>query len=1412
MPRILCLSALLLLPFLASEPPSERKTEPQKLFDGKTFDGWDGDTKSIWRIEDGCFVGGFLDKKIKQNEFLATKASYRDFVLRLKFKLLGDTKKGFVNSGVQIRSQRDPKSSEMIGYQCDLGDPSWWGCVYDESRRNRVLAQSDMKAIEPVLKRGEWNDYEIRAEGRRIRTYINGALAVDYTEEDADIPQEGRLGLQIHGGGPAEAWFKDIVIEELPPVKDAADLAPRAPQPPPPPHASPLTPAEALKTFSVPPGFEVELVASEPDAGKPITVAWDHAGRLWTMTALEYPLDANENAAQSKALFEKGGKDRVLVFDRPYGPGPHRPRVFAEGLAIPLGMMPYRDGCFVQYGNQILRLRDTDGDGKADQREVFLDGFGTEDSHLFPHQFTRGPGGWLYFAQGAFNHSKVKAKEGPAVRMSYCKMARVRLDGSGFELVEAGLNNIWGFVIDRFGQMFIQEANDLGYPVVPFEVGANFPGIGMEKLKPYAPWTPPVPHRFQMGGTGLSGLALMQNEAFADAGYPREGRVFFVANPITRKVQAVWLEPTPAGGRLRLLPDFLLSSDPWFRPVSIHFGPDECLYVVDWCNAIISHNEVPRNHPERDKTRGRIWRIRAKSQERRTPTNVAKASDADLLALLGSTNAWEQTAAWQQIVDRGAKGLAGELASRARDGARPADERIRCLWALEGIGEAKIDLIEALLKAPHADVRREAARVLSGSGFAPGDVVKLMAPLTDDSDGGVRAAAIRTLGALKEPGPDAVRLLIRFGKAELPGKQVALEQSGTAKLGDAHQRDFERYLVRAALERQEKPLAAILISNAGEDLPSENLALAALALDRPEGARFLGKQLLELKRPPNPEELLRLVQHADDPGVKTLVPPLFARPETLKQLLDQRARVNAAAIKPLLLPALRNLWADEKQAELVYRAAAAFQLKELETEFLAAGGAPGARRLFAVKALRELGADCPDLFARLCDEPGAPSLLKEEAVLGLANCPNGAAPLLRLAPELNARQRRLALDRLAGSPGGAKAVVAAFASGALGEACLEPALVEKLQAVLKDDPALADFLRTQERFLRPVLRLDGRDDGFVADEIVLEGPFTVETWIKLDPGITNADSILGRTGVADFNFHDARLRLWAGPEGDLIIAKKQVFPEAWTHVAVTRDQTGRLRIFLNGELDTAEGRPSQATWRGLQVGHSNPPQGTKAAFAEFRVWNVARSAEQIRETFDLSLAGRSPPPGLVRRFADADWGRLNGSARLVRTTDFPPLLAPDEAQAQAEKFSKFRGLVRQPGDPAKGRILFEKNCMTCHTARGQGGQIGPTLNGAGLLSDEALLRNLLTPSVAMEPGYRLFRVELKNGTLKDGFLVRQNDEEIVLRRPGEEDQRIDARTAVQAGFSKRSVMPDGILEGLKPEEVRDLFAHLRTLK
>ena len=192
---------------------AKKDQEAVSLFDGKTFTGWEGDTTSVWRIEDGAIVGGSLTETVPHNYFLTTQKSYGDFVLRLKFKLLSEG--GFKNAGIQFRSERleDP-AYEMIGYQADLG-PGYYGALYDESRRRKVLVGPDSAEVSKIVRADQWNDYEIRAEGKRIQLFLNGEQTVDYTEPDASIPQKGLIGLQIHGDGKTMVAYKDLMLTEL---------------------------------------------------------------------------------------------------------------------------------------------------------------------------------------------------------------------------------------------------------------------------------------------------------------------------------------------------------------------------------------------------------------------------------------------------------------------------------------------------------------------------------------------------------------------------------------------------------------------------------------------------------------------------------------------------------------------------------------------------------------------------------------------------------------------------------------------------------------------------------------------------------------------------------------------------------------------------------------------------------------------------------------------------------------------------------------------------------------------------------------------------------------------------------------------------------------------------------------------
>ncbi|WP_395752197.1 PVC-type heme-binding CxxCH protein [Prosthecobacter sp.] len=1345
--------------------------EPVSLFDGKTLDGWDFDPK-IWRVEDGMITGGSTTEKIKENHFICTKKSYSNFELKLKIKVSGDPKTGMLNSGIQIRSLRVPGGAHMTGYQVDCG-AGWFGKIYDEFRRNKVIwapTPEQQAALDKAVDVFGWNEYRIRAEGPRIQTWINGVLCIDYTETDKNIALDGLIGPQVHSGGVCLVQVKDVTVEELPATPNAptweslggVDAARKLVAPPPKPQAdaakpkrdisynnvqgTALTAQEQLKKFHVAEGYEIELVVQESDGvGKFVSVYFDQRGRMWTQTALEYPVDANENPAAAEAVYAARGKDKVLVYPResvnapiPAG-GLINPTVYADGLAIPLGILPWGNGdtCYVLHGHDLLLLKDTNNDGKADQREVILTGFGVQDSHLFPHQFTRAPGGWIWMAQGLFNNSKVH-KPGSDVVVDYpkCGMARMRPDGSEFEMTSVGPNNIWGLVMTGEGETFIQEANDYGYPIMPFHEYAYYPG-GMEALKKsYQPDFPPAAE-FRMGGTGLSGLALIEDGALHDK---KAAHTMAVANPITSKVQTIGMHRDGAYWKLEQLTDLLTCDDPFFRPVGLTNGPDGCIYIVDWYNKIISHNEVPRAHPDRDKTRGRIWRVKPKGTKSEVADFTKLGSD-ELSTALKDGPIGKRHLAWQTLVDRKALPANHWAASEY---AFPAESsRLRMLGrslTLENIGE-----------------------------------------------------------------------LLSFAKPSLPGP-LGQSSRGPKQIPvrEAYDREFERFLVRMFLERHPDVVATFLDSPAAAKLPIEARVLASLALEPKASASRVAQLLPQLDRAPNDEELLRLAQFPTEPGVSTALKSLLSRPAVAEKLLAQRTKLDAKQIAPLITETAKEMLHGQS-SPMALQLISGFQLTSLEPELVALGKKEPS--VATLNALRDLRSNATEFFASIA-ESDTQLTIRDAALEALAasRAPDAGPKLLALYPTLQPAQRRSGLTALASSKAGAQAIVAALLAKSLPQTDLDGPTVERLATVLGNDPSLEKLQQQLGGVFREVLLLDGEETAWVDSKITLDGPFTVEAWIRLAPGIGNQDDLLGVPGGCEMNFFQSKFRVFAGPElHDVVVATKPMTPDLWTHIALTRDAKGICRIYQNGELDATASKPAPLKWENCRIGWSGPKGGTEGVMTEFRVWKRERTAQELRATFDRILVPAAAKGDLVYSSAER-WktGGFGKGARLAKTIDTPPLLTEEQAKALDAKFERFTALAPK-GNAANGKALSAL-CMACHQIGNAGGQIGPNLSGAGAMGLEAVLRNILTPNAAMEPGYRIYRVEMKNGDLIDAFFVSEDKNATVIRQPGLPDRRLDKKEIRSTKFIRRSLMPEGLLDALQDQQVADLLAYLMTLK
>lgn len=463
-------------------------------------------------------------------------------------------------------------------------------------------------------------------------------------------------------------------------------------------------PAEKqAKSFNLPEGFIIELVSSEEyGAVKPISISFDDKGRLWTQTAREYPAD------KDVGQFQRPGRDKIIYFEKPWERKIQTPKVYAEGLSMPNSVLEWNGDIYAVHGPDILLFKDLDGDGKADTRKALVSGFGIQDTHTNIHNLTRTAGGWITFSQGCNCFGNLTLANGKQMPFNRTRIARMNPQGTVIETLAVGMNNIWCWPVSREGRTFIHEANDFGYSQVPYVQDSSYPSFVKGKRYPDSELYPPTANGLNLGGTGFSGIVISED---SDRGFPAKWRnVNFVANPITGAVNTVSYEKSPNGEwKFTKLPDLVTSSDSMFRPVQIEFGPDGCLYIVDWYNRIISHNEVPVNHPARDKVSGRIWRVRHESQKPYKPIDMTKVATADLVKHLKSTNHWECKAAWHQIVDRNAQELIPAIVSMIQSASVDGD-KVLGLWTLEGLGYFDKSLWAKLLKDSNENVRYEAIR------------------------------------------------------------------------------------------------------------------------------------------------------------------------------------------------------------------------------------------------------------------------------------------------------------------------------------------------------------------------------------------------------------------------------------------------------------------------------------------------------------------------------------------------------------------------------------------------------------------------------------------------------------------------------------------------------------------------------
>jgi putative heme-binding domain-containing protein len=537
-----------------------------------------------------------------------------------------------------------------------------------------------------------------------------------------------------------------------------------------------LSPAEERAKFRLPPGFEIQLVASEPEIQKPMNMAFDARGRLWVTHSVEYPFAAKDGTAP---------RDGLTVLEG-FGPDGRASKatLFADGLNIPIGVLPLPTGneAIVWSIPNIWKLTDTDGDGRADRREVLYGPFDFVDTHGDQNAFRLGPDGWVYACHGFRNASKVRLRgEGNVVlEMTSGHTYRFRPDGSAIELVTAGQVNPFGMCFDSLGNQFNADCHSK--PLTMLLRGGCYDSFG----KPhdglgYAPALTGDDH----GSTGIAGAVIYEADQF-----PRDYHgSAFVGNVITNVVHRDRLEWRGSSPWIEKPENFVACDDWWFRPVDLQLGPDGGLYIADFYNCIIGHYEVDLKHPRRDRHRGRIWRVVWKG-DAATPAgpfnDLAAKGIAELLPLLADANQTVRRLASEQLVERcrtDADGVAAIRrtalavpASTAAPAVAPAADgsalarslAVRVLGRLDRLDD---ETVVRLAGDPAPVVRVHLVKAIAGADGWNAARADLARTLLADPDVFVRRAAAEAIAA--HPGIESIPPLLR-GWADASAADVQL--------------------------------------------------------------------------------------------------------------------------------------------------------------------------------------------------------------------------------------------------------------------------------------------------------------------------------------------------------------------------------------------------------------------------------------------------------------------------------------------------------------------------------------------------------------------------------------------------------------------------------------------------------------
>lgn len=543
---------------------------------------------------------------------------------------------------------------------------------------------------------------------------------------------------------------------------------------------------KALSTFELPPGFKIELIASEPLISDPVDMTIDARGNMYVVEMHGYPLDIHHTG-------------KVILLSDSNGDGKMDKRtVFADGFTLPTGVMPWKKGVIVTDAPSVYYLKDTTGDGVSDVKKVMLTGFALTNPQYLVNNPVYGLDNWIYLAHERISQTNIYPKKfGDTGQDIYYssqpdsprllpnangKIVRFRPDQHALEGTSASTQ--FGQTFDAWGHHFLVVNNNHIYQAAIAKRYLNrnpelLVGSTTESLSDHGNACEVFPTTINPEKQLLTDVGVMTSAcgitAYLGGAFPEKynQNVTFVCEPVSNLVHVDKIKEKGAtftASRILKHKDFLTSTDAWFRPVNLYVGPDGALYVMDYYREIIEHPEwMSKSAIESGKLyngikKGRIYRITssdASAPKWTTQLDLIQLTDKQLVKKMESPNIWWRRNAQRLLVDRNSKDAISPLINLVKH-SPSALGRLHALWTLEGMDELRTDLIEYALHDSEPGVRENAIQLAELHLKKNPDLINALYTLKDDNNPKVRFQLLCTLGSINTEAAKNIRQQLLF--------------------------------------------------------------------------------------------------------------------------------------------------------------------------------------------------------------------------------------------------------------------------------------------------------------------------------------------------------------------------------------------------------------------------------------------------------------------------------------------------------------------------------------------------------------------------------------------------------------------------------------------------------------------------